>query len=321
MRTDVHAHYVPPAALTAAELERDRYGVAVLRVAEGPRVSFAGGPLLRPAVASLLRLADRPAWDHCLVSVWPELWGHRLLPAQGEAWARLCNDALAADLRGRPGWLGCAQVPLQAPAAAAAEVRRAVSELNFRAVMVPGAICGQPLDAMELAPFWAAVAELEIPVYIHPADPPGAERLDRHGLRLLAGEPYEVTLAALDLILGGVCARYPSLRLILAHGGGYLPWAWGRVVRGYQVSSSARDGLIQEPAEHLGQFWYDSLVHDPAALSYLVRWAGADRVLLGTDAPMALTEPAPEQMLAAADLAPEAAAAILGGNAARLFRI
>lgn len=321
MRIDVHCHYVPPAALAAAEADRDRYGVAALRVAEGPRLSFAGGPLLRPAVAALQRLPDTAGFTGRLVSMWPDLWGLRLPPAQGAAWARLCNDALAADVAGRPGWAGCAQMPLQEPVAAAAELARAVLELGFKAVMIPAGVRDRPLDAPELAPFWAAAAELAVPVYIHPGEPPGGERLDHHGLRRLAGEAFEVTLAALDLMLGGVCDRYPGLRLVLAHGGGALPWLWGRVIQGHAALPAARDACAQAPAAYLRQFWFDSLVHDPGALAYLVRWAGPDRVLLGTDAPLALADPDPLHTLAAAGLEREAAALVAGGNAARLLRL
>src|SRR5439155_1667923 len=134
-------------------------------------------------------------------------------------------------------------------------------------------------------------------------------------------EGLGASLAAGSLILGGTLDRFPSLDVVLVHGGGFLPYHVGRFDRGHTTRPEARSDGASLPSTYLRRFHYDTLVQFTPALAYLVGVAGADRVLLGSDHPFWLGDPEPLRIVREAGLSKTAEAAILGGNAARLFHV
>jgi aminocarboxymuconate-semialdehyde decarboxylase len=248
--------------------------------------------------------------------------GYSLPPAQGAAWSRLQNEALAAALRQAPGaHRGLATVPLQDPAMAAAELRVAVQELGLRGAMVDPNALGRPLGDAAFDPFWKAAAELGAPVVLHPFLLEAVERFGQHYLHNLVGYPFETTLAAASLILGGTLDRFPGLSVVLVHGGGFLPYHIGRFDRAHETRPEARANDAGLPSRYLRRFLYDSLVQRPDALRYLVQLVGHDRVLLGSDHPFWMGDPDPLRVVREAGLDPATEAAIFGENAARIFRL
>ncbi len=109
--------------------------------------------------------------------------------------------------------------------------------------------------------------------------------------------PLETLLAAAALILGGVCDRFPDLRIVLLHGGGHFPYQAGRLSRGYEVREAARGQAEHPPSDYLSWFWYDSLVYLPRALRFLIDLVGADRVMLGSDTPFDMGPRQPADIL------------------------
>jgi aminocarboxymuconate-semialdehyde decarboxylase len=180
---------------------------------------------------------------------------------------------------------------------------------------------GRPLGDPALDPFWTAAADLGAPVILHPFLLEAVERFGAHYLHNLVGYPMETTLGAASLILGGTLERIPGLTIVLVHGGGFLPYQIGRFDRGHRARPEAQAGGVGIPSGYLRRFYYDSLVQRPEALAYLARTVGADRVVLGSDHPFWLGDPEPLAVVRGAGLGPEAETAILGDNAARIFRI
>jgi aminocarboxymuconate-semialdehyde decarboxylase len=175
------------------------------------------------------------------------------------------------------------------------------------------------LDDPALEPFWAAADQVGAVVYLHPAfggvDGSGSRYADFGLLNGLARiEDSTVTVAR--LLYAGVPARFAGMKLVAAHGGGALPYVLGRLVRNHLVSPGTAD-----PLESFAQLYFDSVVFDPAALSFLVAKAGASRVLLGSDYPFPIGDPEPRRVVDSAALAPAERAAILGRTAARLFGV
>ena len=126
-----------------------------------------------------------------------------------------------------------ATVPLQDPEAAASELERAVS-LGHIGVEIGSNVAGKNLDDPGLEIFWQKVVSLDIPVLIHPIDVMGFEdRLKDYYLSNLIGNPLDTTIAAACLIFGGIMDRFPSLKIILSHTGGFTPWIRGRWQHGY----------------------------------------------------------------------------------------
>ena len=140
-------------------------------------------------------------------------------------------------------------------------------------------------------------------------------------LHNLVGYPFETTLAAAGLILGGTLDRFPALSVVLVHGGGFLPYHIGRFDRGHRTRPETRADGAALPSGYLRRFHYDTLVQRPEALDYLVRTVGHDRVVLGSDHPFWLGDPEPLRIVREARLDPGAEVAILGANAARIFRL
>jgi aminocarboxymuconate-semialdehyde decarboxylase len=155
-------------------------------------------------------------------------------------------------------------------------------------------------------------------VFIHPHDVAGMSRMKDYHLRNLVGNPLETTLAASRLIFGGVLDRHPGLRVLLAHGGGALPWLIGRFDRGFQVRPECR-GTSQVPSQWAARFLYDTVLFGPRALRALVDMVGARQVLLGTDFPFDMGDPDAVGTVERAIEDPDVRREILSGNADRVL--
>ena len=327
MIVDVHVHYVSPGAFDAIRRRPEAYGVRLLP-GDGVRLQVGGEPPTRPLLPALYSLDLHAKFfaqagiDTAVFGPLMDIAGYSLPPAQGAAWSRLQNEALAAALREASGaHRGLATVPLQDPATAAAELTYAVRELGLRGAMVDPNALGRPLGDGTFDPFWRAADDLAAPVVLHPFLLEAVERFGRHYLHNLVGYPFETTLAAASLILGGTLDRFPGLAVVLVHGGGFLPYHIGRFDREHDTRPEARVDDEGLPSRYLRRFLYDTLVQRSDALRYLVQLVGHDRVLLGSDHPFWMGDPDPLRVVREADLDPATRAAIFGENAARLFHL
>jgi aminocarboxymuconate-semialdehyde decarboxylase len=324
---DVHVHYLSPGAFDSVRRQPDTYGVRLL-AGDGVRLQIGDEPPTRPLLPALYTLDLHAKFfaeqgiDTAVFGPLMDVAGYSLPPPQGAAWSRLQNEALAAALREAPGaHRGLATVPLQAPATAAAELRFAVRELGLRGAMVDPNALGRPLGDAAFDPFWKAAADLAAPVVLHPFLLEAVERFGRHYLHNLVGYPFETTLAAASLILGGTLDRFPGLSVVLVHGGGFLPYHIGRFDRAHETRPEARVDDAGLPSRYLRRFLYDTLVQRPDALRYLVQLVGHDRVMLGSDHPFWMGDPDPLKVVREAGLDPVTEAAIFGENAAKIFHL
>jgi len=324
---DVHVHYISPGAFDTVRRQGDTYGVR-LPPGDGVRLQIGDEAPTRPLLPALYTLDLHAKFfaqagiDTAVFGPLMDVAGYSLPPAQGAAWSRLQNEALAAALRQAPGaHRGLATVPLQDPAVAAAELRVAVQELGLRGAMVDPNALGRPLGDVGFDPFWKAAADLAAPVVLHPFLLEAVERFGRHYLHNLVGYPLETTLAAASLILGGTLDRFPGLAVVLVHGGGFLPYHIGRFDRAHETRPEARVNDAGLPSRYLRRFLYDTLVQRPEALRYLVQLVGHDRVMLGSDHPFWMGDPDPLRVVRDADLDPATRAAIFGENAAHIFHL
>jgi len=327
MVVDVHVHFLSPHALDVARKAPDRCGV---RVVDGPRPSLVVGaePQTRPLLEPLYTLDRHLTFlagagiDAAVFGPLMDVAGYSLAPSQAAAWSRLQNEGLAASLGAIGGrHRGLATVPLQDPKLAAEELRVAVRQLGLRGAMIDPNALGRPLGDRAFDPFWQAATELGAPIVLHPFLLEAVERFGRHYLHNLVGYPFETTLAAGSLILGGTLDRFPGLEIVLVHGGGFLPYHIGRFDRAHSTRDEARVDGAGQPTGYLRRFHYDTLVQLPQALAYLVDLVGADRVLLGSDHPFWMGDPEPVGIVRRADLTPDAQRLILGDNAVRLFHL
>jgi aminocarboxymuconate-semialdehyde decarboxylase len=179
-------------------------------------------------------------------------------------------------------------------------------------------VAGRELADPSLEPFWSTAAALDAVVFVHPWGCTLGERLSTAYLSNIVGNPVETTVALSRLIFSGLLDRYPGLKILAAHGGGYLPGYLGRGDHAWQVRPDSRT-CAEPPSAYIRRLWFDALVYTPEGLRTLTAAAGADRVLLGTDYPFDMGISDPLDRLAAAGLPASASEAIRGGNAAALL--
>jgi len=173
------------------------------------------------------------------------------------------------------------------------------------------------LSDPRLEPFWARAQELGAVIFLHPFGCPLEARLDRFYLSNTVAQPAENAVALSHFIFAGVLDRFPELKLIAAHGGGYLPQVIGRSDHAWKVRPEAK-GCVNPPSSYLQRLWFDSLVHNPIELARLTETAGAKHVLLGSDYPFDMGNMYPVEAVEVAGLGPAEQEAILRENAADL---
>lgn len=331
MKIDVHAHCVPASCIEpgAASADPSAYTVRIDRPGSDEalyRQTFQAVNFDPEQIYDAeRRIRDMRARgvDLHVLSVPPFCFNYDLEPARGLAVCRQFNDALADLARRYPDrFVALATLPLQDPAAAAAELERAVKELGLRGVEVCSNINGHNLDDPALAPVYAKLQELDAPVFIHPTNVLGADRLSRYYLENLIGNPTDTAVAAASLIFGGVLKEFPRLKFYLAHAGGSCPYIRGRWEHGWRVRPEPKVAIDRPPSEYFGLLYFDSLAHSGPSLNFLAETVGPERIMLGTDYPFDMGDVDPVKTIAALPrLTDRQKNLIYGGNAAELFKI
>jgi aminocarboxymuconate-semialdehyde decarboxylase len=187
---------------------------------------------------------------------------------------------------------------------------------------VGGSVADRELDDPDLEVFWEAAAAADMPVLIHPMYLAGDARYRGRGIVNSVGRPVDTAVALTRLILSGTMSRHPGLRIVSVHGGGAFPYLFGRILHNSHVASATgHREKMADPAEALGALYFDTVLHDPRALEYLMDFAGEDRVVLGSDHPFPIGDPAPTEIVGLTRCAHDerVRAKVLGGNAAQLF--
>jgi aminocarboxymuconate-semialdehyde decarboxylase len=320
---DTHTHFIP---MELVELLRAGQGPRDLslleREGEDPLIVHENGlrypvfPLFHDAAAKLEQM-DRDGIEVSLISLSPSLLLYWAEPSETVSAHRVINDAAAA-MAGRGGGRlhGVATVPLNDPPAAAAELRRARTELGLVGALIGTSVGDVMLDDPSLEPFFAVADELEVPVLVHPYTnmiaPPGPGLAGFH-LANVIGNPTETFIAASRLIVGGVFDRHPGLRVQLVHAGGALPFQLGRLDHAYEARSETKSIARRPPSSYLENFLFDTIAFDPRALDFLIELAGPERVLFGSDLPFDMADMSAVELANRGDS--DLAEKILGGNA------
>jgi aminocarboxymuconate-semialdehyde decarboxylase len=158
-------------------------------------------------------------------------------------------------------------------------------------------------------------------VLVHPhGEIVQGDRLAPYYMRNFVGLPFETTMAGAALVFGGVIERWPEINFCLCHGGGFVPYQAGRFVHAWQVRAEPKSRLRGSPEASLARLHYDTIVHSPRALAFLIETAGADRVLLGSDYPFDMGNLDCVARVAALALPPDLRDTVLGKRAGELLR-
>jgi aminocarboxymuconate-semialdehyde decarboxylase len=320
MKIDVHAHVFDRRYIDAMWQD---LGLERSTTPQGQTLMRRGGYTYmwyREAffdVERRLRVMDEQGVDMRILSLsspnvydWP--------PARQVEIARMMNDATAAIVRAHPDrFAGLGSLPLADVAASLAELERIVGELGLHGVMIGSNIGGVPVNDPRFEPVWARLDALRLPVFEHPMFPPDI-RKEEFELPLRLGFIFDTTTAAARLIYSGIFERYPNFPYIMAHTGGALLTVLERLDNGYRLFPDCRRHITKLPSEYAKRLYYDTASFFGPALMMAHGIVGADHILWGTD------EPLLEYDTTIVDALPISAAdkgKILGGNAARLFRL
>jgi aminocarboxymuconate-semialdehyde decarboxylase len=279
---------------------------------------------IRPKMDILdVRLADmdRMGVDIQAVAVAVYQYYYWADPELGAKVARITNEEFAESTSRYPGrFLPLGTVPLQDTDAAIRELRYLSRELGMRGIEIGTHVEGEEISSARLDPFWAEVEALGLVVVIHTQGATHPQRLQDHNFVNIIGHAFEATLATAHLIFDGVVERYPDLKIVVVHGGGYLPAYAGRLDHGWQAREDVREGVPHPPTSYLRKFYFDTMVFEPGQVEYLTSVYGADHVLLGTDYPYDMGDDDPLALLGASTgLEQGQIDLIAGGNAARLL--
>ena len=230
------------------------------------------------------------------------------------------------DLRRAPRSVRRARQRLAAaPELAVEQLNDAVAKLDLRGLIVGANVNGGELVNAKLDPFWKRAEELGTIVFVHPrVARMAAKRLDGAGaLGNNIGFPLDTTVALSHMIFEGFLDRFPGVKIVAAHGGGFLAWYIGRSDNCHALQAPCQKAK-RKPSEYLRgpQLYFDSLVYSPQNVRNLVTAAGASQIVIGTDFgfPIASTTPV-DTVLQTPDLTAEEQVSILGGNAARLLKL
>jgi aminocarboxymuconate-semialdehyde decarboxylase len=322
---DVHAHYYPEELLSLIDGPGRGFGGQVTRTIDHFGFRTPAGTL-GPLPMKFIRIEDRLRdMDACGVdiqalslSVPMVYWADRVLNAR---MARVWNDA-ASDVHVRhPNrFLVLATLPMLDAHDAMRELERVAAMPGVRGIYMGTNINSVDLDHTRFATILAAIERARLPIFLHPQQTIGGDRLGDFYLSNLLGNPFDTAIAASRLILGGTLDRHPELHVSLPHAGGALPILIGRIDAGWHRRPETHR-TAQPPSKYLRRFSYDSISHSRPVLDYLIKTVGPDRLVLGSDYCFDMGYDEPVRFVDRLALPAAQRDQIVGGNAALLLGV
>jgi aminocarboxymuconate-semialdehyde decarboxylase len=326
LTVDVHSHVLVPAAATRVRPHQTpdpRTAVYAEETRILSRQQDDDRTLNLVDLALRMRDFDAMGVDTQVISPAPAQCYYDVPAEIGIEAARMVNEGVATIAARMPERIPAAigSVPLQAGGeAAAVELEYAMKTLGLKGVEVLAHVGDLELSDASFEPFWAKAEGLGAVVFIHPSGFTEPRRFGRFYFSNVIGNPLDTTMALHHLIFDGVLERYPSLKIIASHGGGYLPAYSGRIDHAWGARTDAHGTLPKAPSFYLKKIYLDTIVFTPHQLEALVELFGVDKILLGTDYPYDMGEYDPIGHIASvASFTDADRAAIAGGNAKALF--
>ncbi|MEX2462579.1 MAG: amidohydrolase family protein [Paenibacillaceae bacterium] len=293
---DVHTHFIPPQAMQWIQEHKNSIQAKWIKKdpakAEFLSVNGIWEFELKEAFVNpqlYLNEQEKVGIMHSLISPIPQLFLYDFPTDITRELSSVYNDGLIEWVKLHKARLSAlATLPMNDPEMAAAELER-VMDQGLKGAIIGSSWSGNVLSHHKFTSFWEAANGRKAIVFVHPllcSDP----RLNQRMMPNLIGVPWETTVCATDILLSGLMDRYPKVKIMLAHGGGFLPYQIGRLEKGYEKWKVVSGQMQDSPLETAKRFWYDSVLWNPEALRYLVDMVGEKRVVPGTDFPFDLCE-------------------------------
>jgi aminocarboxymuconate-semialdehyde decarboxylase len=327
---DMHCHYLNPvvnaktAHLNAAQYDPTVIYANALTNETNKKQMATRAPKLTGVKERLVDM-DRMGVDIQAVCPAPYHFFYFTEPGYGAELAREVNEGIAQVAADTPDrFVGMGTVPLQDSQLAIKELNYCVKKLGMRGIEICTNVNGKNLTdpSLKLDKFFARCEELGVVIFMHPLGYTQADRLTNHYFNNVIGNPLDSTVAVSHLIFDGVLQRYPKLKFVVAHGGGFIAHYWARMDHAWRARPDCRTIIKNPPSSYLEKFYFDSITFDPEMLKRLIEKFGADHVVLGTDYPYDMGEEDPLGLIKQVKRLPKAARDLIqGGNAARLLDI
>lgn len=331
MPIDVHAHYVPPSLIETIESRAADFGLSVIQ--HPPTCScalhFDYGLKIRPFFPKLIEPVERrieamqqQGVDRQVLSMWTDIFAHGLPRDKSVKWHRYMNEHMAALCQKTPDRFSMlASVPFPHAQESAAELEYAMKELGAVGVVVAANVEGTNLGELDLDAFWQTAADLNAGIFIHPVQAQPNPRSAKFALSQIAQYTVDTTFTVGSLISAGVLDRFPTLRILLSHGGGTFPYLTGRfdIMHERMDRKQQGDVALHAPSSYLRRFYYDTILHDPSILKWLAGRVSVDRIALGSDYSFPPADIDPVETVRKAGFSAEEVKTILEDNPRVLF--
>jgi aminocarboxymuconate-semialdehyde decarboxylase len=235
--------------------------------------------------------------------------------------ARTTNEHLAQVKATHPErFAPLGTLPMQAPELAVQELEYCMKKLGFKGIEIGTNVAGAEIADSRYEKMWAKCEALGAVVFLHPIGFTSPQRLTQHFLTNIIGNPLDTTVALAHIVFGGVLERYPKLKIVTAHGGGFLSHYPARMDHAYRVRPECHDHIKRPPSYYMKKIYYDTMVFGEPQLEHLVNLYGAERVVIGTDYPYDMGYYKPVDFVERAKkLTRKQKDLIIGGNAAKLL--
>ena len=291
MKIDVHNHFYPIRFLKQLEKDGAAVGISVeidewdrqILVQHGNRTVTITPPMTN--VNQRLEDMEKAGFDvQILTLTAPSV---DIFPVEtGETLARIVNDEIARICSDHPDhFMAFATLPFVDSDRTIKELERCVDELKFQGACIGTHINGMRLDNPRLYPFYERISEYNLPIHIHPRAPMDKDTYKDYRMVPMIGFEMELCVAVVRLIMGGVMDRFPSLKFVVSHLGGAIPYLAERVQNCYDAYPDCRENVSGPAKDYLKRFYYDTVNFFEPALMCAYAFLGAEGMILGSDYP------------------------------------
>lgn len=324
MNIDMHHHFIPEELIAYMEEHPEETGAQVVREDRQTMIRFRQGWKIPvdPGQFDMQvrgREMERMRLDAVALSVAPVCFFYWVEAETAAETSRLCNDWAAGQAKKHPNVYPMATLPMQNVPMVLAELKRAHEKLDMRAVEIAPVIEGVLLDDSRFDPIYQYCNDHGILLYLHPQVMEMRPEYRNYYNTNLIGNVLETCIGLNHMLFGGVFERFPELRVLASHGGGYFPYQFGRLIHGHKVRPEPKRKLEQPPAGGLKNIYFDTITHWLPSLQFLVDTFGADHVVIGTDYPFDMGDLSPMSLVDQLRLTQEQRDAVCWRNALRLL--
>jgi len=324
MKIDVHNHYFPVKYIKELEkrkqsptVERDHLGRILIKYAGDYNIveKAHSDPDVR------LKEMDRCGIDMQALSLTTPGLDSIEPISQGVALAKIVNDAFSTIIEKYPErFAALAALSMRDVSSTVSELERAVTTLGLSGATIFSNVAGKCLDAIEFWPLYEKASKLDVPLFIHPTTPVYGQMFEDYRLVPLLGFPFDTTLAITRLVFSGLFEKYPTLKLILAHAGGTMPYLAERIDNGYRAYPESKKHIKKLPSEYLKLTYLDTVSFHPPALKCACAFMGPDKLVLGSDYPHQIGN-LEQSVTSIEELDLPEKEKIFGGNAIQLLKL